>query len=701
MAASMRFAACRSLNYFSRKSINSFSIFGRSRQLFVQKGIKLNYQRSFQTCSYLLSQQEAAVDSDYHTIIKDTEKSQGEAEKLEFQAETRMLLDIVAKSLYSDKEVFIRELISNASDALEKLRHAQLSSAETGVSLDSPHEIHIATDKQARTFTIQDTGIGMTKEEMISCLGTIARSGSKAFLEEVKKNESTSCAVNKIIGQFGVGFYSTFMVADKVEVYSKPHVPGAKAHKWVSDGSGTYEIMEAEGVQPGTKIVAHLKSGCREFADESTIKDIIQKYSNFVSSPIYVNGKRANNVQAVWLMDPKEATPEIHNEFFRYIANSYDLPRYTLHYKTDSPINLRCLLYVPEGKPGLFEMSRELEVGVALYSQRVLIRSKADILPKWLRFVRGVVDSEDIPLNLSRELLQDSALIRKISTMITNKMLRFLLEQMKKDQKTYEKFHEDYGIFLKEGILSIGDQVQKEDIAKLLLFESSLQPEGKKISLSEYVSRMKEGQKDIYFLAAPSRHLAEVSPYFEAVKQKDVEVLFCFEPYDELVLFQLRQFDFKNITSVEKEMRREKEDASVDDLGEDALPKDAAENLMKWLSTTLGPKVHKIIITKRLSNHPCLISVEEMSAARHYIRTTLHAMSEEQRYKILEPTLELNLSHPIIKKMNSIRNDNSKLAELLAHQVFDAAMVSAGLVDDPRKVTTNLNDLLVLLLEKH
>ncbi|GFS35703.1 heat shock protein 75 kDa, mitochondrial [Trichonephila inaurata madagascariensis] len=701
MAASIRFAVCRSLNNFSRKSIRTYSRFTKSSVRLIQKGPRPHCQRNIQTCSYLLSQQEPVVDPDYHSIIKDTEKSQGDAEKLEFQAETRMLLDIVAKSLYSDKEVFVRELISNASDALEKLRHAQLSNAVSGVSLDTPHEIHIATDKQARTFTIQDTGIGMTKEEMINCLGTIARSGSKAFLEEVKKNETTSCAVNKIIGQFGVGFYSTFMVADKVEVYSKSHVPESKAYKWVSDGSGSFEIMEADGVQPGTKIVVHLKSDCREFSDEGTVKDIINKYSNFVGNPIYVNGKKANNVQAVWLMEPKETTPQMHNEFFRYIANSYDLPRFTLHYKTDSPINLRCLLYIPEGKPGLFEMSREVEVGVALYSQRVLIRSKADILPKWLRFVRGVVDSEDIPLNLSRELLQDSALIRKISTMITNKMLRFLHDQMKKDVEQYEKFHDDYGIFLKEGILSTSDQVLREDIAKLLLFESSIEPEGKKVSLAEYVSRMKEGQRDVYFLAAPSRHLAEVSPYYEAVRQKDVEVIFCYEPYDELVLFQLRQFDFKNIISVEKEMRREKENASVDDLGENAVPKEAAESLIKWLSTTLGPKVHKIIVTKRLSTHPCLISVEEMSAARHYVRTTLQTMTEEQRYKILEPTLELNLSHPIIKKLSLLQNENPKLAELLAHQVFDTAMVSAGLVDDPRKVTTNLNELLCLLLEKH
>ncbi|XP_035222491.1 heat shock protein 75 kDa, mitochondrial-like, partial [Stegodyphus dumicola] len=299
MAASMRFSVCRSLHYFSRNTLHTYFKLTRRNLIPLQKGIHQETGRYIQTCSYLF-QQEPAQDPDYHTIIKDTEKYQGTPEKLEFQAETRMLLDIVAKSLYSDKEVFIRELISNASDALEKLRHAQLISGESGIDPDRPHEIHIATDKQARTFTIQDTGIGMTKEEMISNLGTIARSGSKAFLEELKKSETTSCAVNKIIGQFGVGFYSSFMVAEKVEVYSLSHKPGSKAYRWVSDGSGSYEIMEADGVQPGTKIVVYLKSDCREFADEGTIKDVIQKYSNFVNNPIFVNGKRANNLQAIW-----------------------------------------------------------------------------------------------------------------------------------------------------------------------------------------------------------------------------------------------------------------------------------------------------------------------------------------------------------------------------------------------------------------
>lgn len=324
-----------------------------------------------------------------------------------------MLLDIVARSLYSDKEVFIRELISNASDALEKFRYLSLTPEETKKIIDPDRslEIHISTDKHNRTLTIQDTGIGMTKDELNSNLGVIAKSGSKAFIEEFKSKQSSE----NIIGQFGVGFYSAFMVADKVEVFTRsPN--DSEGYKWSSDGTGTYEIQPAEGVTPGTKIVLYLKADCREFSDEDTIKEIIKKYSNFVGSPLFLNGKKANIVQPLWLADPKTITSDQHKEFYRFISGSYDFPRYTLHYKTDVPLSIRALLYFPEGKPGLFEMSRETESGVALYCKKVLIKNKTDnILPKWLRFVKGVVDSEDIPLNLSRELLQNSSLIRYIT----------------------------------------------------------------------------------------------------------------------------------------------------------------------------------------------------------------------------------------------------------------------------------------------
>uniref|UniRef100_A0A224Z626 Heat shock protein 75 kDa, mitochondrial n=1 Tax=Rhipicephalus zambeziensis TaxID=60191 RepID=A0A224Z626_9ACAR len=629
-------------------------------------------------------------ESKEHSIIKNDERGSGPSEVREFQAETRMLLDIVARSLYSEKEVFIRELISNASDALEKLRYVRLTEPDSlsTRSAASPLEIHIATDKLANTFTIQDTGIGMTREEMVNNLGTIARSGSKEFLKKLAANDTNA---GSIIGQFGVGFYSAFMVAERVEVFSQSCSSDAKAVRWSSDGSGQYEISEAEGVQEGTKIVLHLKPEFADFADGEFVGKVIEKYSNFVGSPIYLNGQQVNTLQALWLLEPREVTQAQHDEFYRYISGAFDVPRFTVHFCTDVPLSIRCLLYIPEGKPGLFDMSREND-GVALYSRKVLIKPKAEILPKWLRFVKGIVESEDIPLNLSREILQDSALIRKIRSVIVSRLIKHLARCAEKEPEKYSSFYRDYGVFLKEGILATHEQAEKEEIAQLLQFESSHQPAGERVTLADYCGRMKEGQRDIYYLAAPSRQLAETSPYFEAVRARDVEVLFCLEPYDELLLAQLRQFSRKNITSVEKEMRRD---------AEESHPEPAeVQGLAEWLKAELGPMVHKVKVTRRLQKHPCLVSVEEMAAARHFVKTSLQSFSEEERYRLLEPTLEINPEHPIIAKLAALRTSEPELARKLAKQVFGNAMLTAGLVDDPRKVTSELNDLLTALLEK-
>lgn len=639
-------------------------------------------------------------DDDYHSIVKNTEKPIGDSTKHEFQAETRMLLDIVARSLYSDKEVFIRELISNASDALEKFRHLSVSEDEGGKIKDRDRslEIHISTDKNARTFTIQDTGIGMSKDELIENLGIIAKSGSKAFLEEIKQKQEAGD--NNIIGQFGVGFYSAFMVADKVEVFTRSS-SDEEGWRWSSDGMGNYEIQPADGVQFGTKITLHLKPDCREFADDDTIKNIITKYSNFVGSPIYLNGKKANIVQPLWLKDPKSVTPQEHMEFYKFISGSYDVPRYTLHYKTDVPLSIAALLYIPEGKPGLFEMSRETESGVALYTKKVLIKNRTDnILPKWLRFVKGVVDSEDIPLNLSRELLQNSNLIRKLRDVLTARVTKFLLDHLKKDQVEYEKFYQDYGIFIKEGIITNYNQMEKEDAAKLLLFESSHLEPGKKITLPDYVSRAKE-HRTIFYLAAPSRTLAESSPYYESLKKKQQEVLFCYEPYDELVLMQLQQFQGNRLISVEKDMRDDKAASDLTNLGDDSLKRSEINELSSWIKDKLSGKVASVNATTRLENHPCVVTVEEMAAARHFIRTQSHGLPEDRRYAILQPTFEINPRHPIIKKLYKLKGSDPELAELLAKQLFANSMVGAGLVEDPRVLLTSMNDLLVKALDKH
>lgn len=563
-------------------------------------------------------------------------------DKHEFQAETRQLLDIVARSLYSDHEVFVRELISNASDALEKFRYTSLTSEDAQLT-DRPLEIRITTNKPLMQLTIQDTGIGMTREELISNLGTIARSGSKKFLEELKHSGKAAEATSNIIGQFGVGFYSAFIVAQRVEVFTRASSPNAPGLRWSTDGSGMYEIEEVENVEHGTKIVLHLKTECREYADEDRIRAVIKKYSNFVGSPILLNDKQANDIKPLWLMEPQSITKEQHQDFYRFISNSFDSPRFTLHYNADVPLSIHALLYFPEGKPGLFEMSRDGTTGVALYTRKVLIQSKTEnLMPKWLRFVKGVVDSEDIPLNLSRELLQNNNLIRKLSSVISNRVIRFLQERAKKQPEEYEAFYRDYGLFLKEGIVTSTDCAEKEEIAKLLRFESSQSKSGR-ISLDDYYTSVNSEQKDIYYLAAPNRTLAEASPYYESLKKRNELVLFCYEPYDELVLMQLGQFKNKKLVSVEKEMRNDSHDpAKIQDFGEGSMLPSELESLIPWLQEQLKGQVAKVKATSRLDTHPCVITVEEMAAARHFIRTQSHQLPEENRFALLQPELEIN-----------------------------------------------------------
>ncbi|XP_076298767.1 TNF receptor associated protein 1 [Lasioglossum baleicum] len=646
------------------------------------------------------SSQTATKTTENHNIIKDTEKPTGEAVKHDFQSETQMLLQIVAKSLYSDKEVFVRELVSNASDALEKLRYIRLSDSDaTETAGDRNLEIHIATDKQNRTLTIQDTGIGMTREELISHLGTIARSGSKAFLEKLKESQSSG-DTSQIIGQFGVGFYSVFMVADKVEVFTKSYKKDAEGLCWSSDGSGTYEISTADGVQPGTKIVIHMKVDCREFSDEVTINRIINKYSNFVGSPIFVNGTRANTIQPLWMLDPKDITSLQHAEFYRFIGNCFDSPRFILHYTTDVPLSIRALLYFPEERPGLFDLARDTTSGVSLYCRKVLIKSKAEnILPKWLRFIKGVVDSEDIPLNLSRELLQNSALIGKLRSVITMRVLKFLNERSQKQVEDYNKFYKDYGLFLKEGIVTSHDQNEKEEISKLLRFESSAMPSGELVSIPDYCKRIPEEQKNIYYLSAPSRVLAEQSPYYESLKKRNVEVLFCYEPYDELVLMQLRQYKSYSLTSVEKEMRDESESSKSDNLN--LINQQEIDDLIAHMRKVLPKKAYDIKMTTRLESHPCVVTVKDMAAARHFVRTQTHQMDEEMRYSVLQPRFEINPNHALIKKLSQLVKSDPKLADLLIQQLFMGSMVGAGLIEDPRILLTPMNELLTLALEKH
>jgi len=633
-------------------------------------------------------------------------------EKYEFQTETAELLNIVAKSLYSENEVFIRELVSNASDALEKLRYAGLTEESSGlVGEGHKFEVKVTTNKQDNTITIQDNGIGMTKEELIKNLGTIARSGSKEFLKEVAQKGDPN---SSIIGQFGVGFYSSFMVANRVEVHTKSYLPDSIGYCWTSEGGVSYDISESSEAEQGTKILIHLKSDCRKFSEDDTVKDILSKHSSFVGFPVTLNSTVLNAVPPLWTLEAKDIDEDQHLNFFRHLSgNDQEHYMYKLFYKTDAPLNIRSVFYVSEQRPSLLEMAKDQtgNSGVSLYSRKVLIQHKAaHVVPKWMRFLRGVIDSEDIPLNISRELLQNNQLIAKLRETVTSRVVRFFLQQAKRDPEKYMKFHDSYKMFITEGVLSDETSSQREEVAQLLRYESSHTENGVSTGLKDYISRMQEGQRHIYYLCAPNRELAESSPYFEALKAKNVEILFCFDAYDEVLMMQLQKFDDKQLFSVENEVvadmfkptdssgeaPKEESEASSDVTMK--LSNTQADELVSWAKTSLGMKVDQVKVTDKLDKHPAMVTVWEMGSIRHFLRsqylTDSKQMSEEEKIALFKPTLQLSSNHPIVMKLHKLKDEEDELASLVLRQLYDNAMISAGLTEDARPMVTRINELL-------
>lgn len=609
------------------------------------------------------------------------------AEKHAFQAEIGQLLEIVTHSLYTDKEIFVRELISNAADASEKLKFLQTSGAEIQQP-ELPLNVQVSTDDQAKTITIADHGIGMTHEELIENLGTIAHSGSRAFLERVKANQGDA----NLIGQFGVGFYSAFMVADKVTVYTRSSQPSAEGCIWTSDGAGGYEIETAPDLERGTRIVLHLKESESEFAQESRVEQIIKHYSNFVQFPIELNGKAVNTVQALWTKNKSELTDEDYTEFYKYIAHDTSAPLYRLHFSADAPLSIRALLFVPEKNYELFTLTRG-EPEVHLYCRKILIQARAKALfPEWLRFLRGVVDSEDLPLNISRESMQDSALMRKLNEVLTKRVLKWLDEEAKADPEKYAKFFAQHGHCLKEGVAT--DWTHRDSLAKLLRFESSHTESGKATSLPEYVSRMPEAQKEIYYVLAGSREAAEASPYYEVFRAKGWEVLFLTEARDEFVMDHLANFDGKRIVAAEKA------EVQLDEEKAHALSDDESRLLANFIKETLGDRVNEVRVSKRLTGSPAVV-VDKDSHMTTSMRRVLKMMQQrEGAAPGLEskPDLEINPDHPALIGLEKKRHDDAALAAEVAEQVFDNALMAAGLLEDPRAMLARINSLLERVL---
>ena len=607
-------------------------------------------------------------------------------ESYQYQAEIKKVLDVVIHSIYTNKDIFIRELISNAADALEKFRHVSLTEKDI-IEKDLPLNIKIELNKKAKTFTISDTGIGMTKDELIENLGTVAHSGSKEFLEKLAENKENAA---KLIGQFGLGFYSAFMVSQKVRVISRSYKKNSKGYIWTSDGMNNYTISQEEGIKRGTRVVVDLKKEYDKYAEEDNVKNIIKEYSNFVSSPIFIDEKRINTVQAIWVKNPNEVKDKEYDEFYKFLTNSPSEPFYHLHTSSDAPIQMKTILFFPKENMEIFGFNR-MEPGINLYCNKILIESKVkEILPDYLRFVKGVVDSEDLPLNISRETLQDNLIISKIKKFLTKRVISFLNDNAQKDEKKHLDFWKTFSPFIKEGINS--DFENREKLAKLLRFETSKTKENELTSFDEYLKRTKKDQKEIYFLSGKNRQEIENSPYLETFIASDIEVIYLYEAIDDFTMSALSNYDKKELSSADKsdikvpkkESEKRESKKSIENF----------EKLTKWMEKLFEKDLEKVVLSDRLVNSPAIIVNPDDKMTTNMQKILKDAKGDF--FPAGKKILEINPEHTLIKKISKLVDSkkDKKLITQIAEQIYDNALFNAGMDLDKSKMVKRMNDIL-------
>ena len=620
-----------------------------------------------------------------------TKKQNGQ---FEFKAEVKELLNILVHSLYTNREIFLRELISNASDALDKLRFESNKGTEV-VQNDLPLEISIEGDEKKNLLTIIDTGIGMTKEEIIPNIGTIAKSGSAEFVKQLSKNKDDA---NNIIGKFGVGFYSVFMVADKVEIISKSYKKDSKTIKWVSDGLGSYEVSEIdEKVDRGTKIVIHLKDDAKEFTEKFRLDNVIKKYSNFISFPIKLENEQINTVSAIWREPKSSVKKEQYSEFYKFLTYDNDDPFEVIHKSIDAPIQFKSLLFIPKKNMDMFGYNRE-EYGLDLYISRVLIQHKnKDLLPEYLSFVKGVVDSEDLPLNISRETLQENLVFTKISTTVTGQILSELTKLAKDDKEKYIEFWNEHGKIFKMGY---SDYANQEKYLELLRFNSSANSNDKEYtSLAEYVERMKKEQKEIYYLMGSSREALEMDPHLEIYRRKGIEVLYLYEPADEFVISSIMKYkdnEFKSVDQAELEKLDKLEDVEKKKDKSKKLTKDdelQLSSLLSKMKEILGDKVKEVKISERLDESPaCLVNPDNtMSASMQKIMQIMNKDSS-----VPEKIMEVNSDHKLVRNLLKVfKSDaNDEYIKNVTEQLYESSLLLEGYLTDPHKLVNRINAMM-------
>ena len=622
--------------------------------------------------------------------------AEGDGETLTFQAEVSRLLDIVANALYSEKEIFIRELVSNAADACDRLRYAPITQPEL-VEGDADYAIMLSTNKDARTLTFSDNGIGMSRAEIIENLGTIARSGSSAFVEQLSGDAKNDVS---LIGQFGVGFYSSFMVADKVEVVSL-RAGEEQAWQWTSDGKGAFTVAEAGRDGRGTTITVHLKEDEMDFADAFRVRSVVKTYSDHIAFPITVadsgdenDPETVNTASARWTRPRNDITEEQYTEFFHHVSHMVGDPWSTLHFRAEGVIEYTGLLYIPSSRPfDLFNQDRTSKV--RLYVKRVFITEDCEeLVPRWLRFLRGVIDSEDLPLNISREMLQNNAVLSKIRSGLTSRVIRELENKAEKEPEAYAEFWENFGAVLKEGLYEPSGE--KDTLLGLARFRSTHGDD--LVSLSDYVARMKEGQSAIYYITGGDAEALVRSPQLEGFRSRGIEVLMLSDPVDEFWVPMAGPFEEKPFKSATQggadfdDIKSENAETDADESDADATPQEDIDRLIAAMKLALGEDVKDVRVSVRLTESSVCLVADDGDMDMNLERLLkAHQQIETRAPRILE----INSSHDLIKGLAAKAKVDSGSIDDAARLLLDQARIIEGEpLPDPTAFAQRMSDIM-------
>ena len=642
-------------------------------------------------------------------MTSQTETETPEREEFSFQAEINSLLKLLAHSLYQNKEIAIRELVSNASDALDKIRHLQLT--DESVKSDDPLEIHLEPDAEAKILTIRDNGVGLSHDDLIQNLGTIAHSGSLEFLKQLSQESGTSNDLS-LIGQFGVGFYSAFMLAEKVEILTRSY-QGEECWRWMSDGSGSFSIEPTENLERGTQVRLHLKEGLEEFTEPLRLKTIIRKYSTFVPHPVMLDGEQLNEQRPIWVEPKSQLSEEQYQKFYEYLSHQIDeKPLWHLHISIDSPRQFHALIYCPATNYEALGFGR-VEHGLHLCAKRILVQDDCDkLLPEYLRFLYGLVDSDDLPLNVSRETLQDDAVFTKIKRVLLKQIFK-QLDSLAEDHDAYSQFYNQFGSILREGI---NDFEHRNSVAELLRFRSSVTGELKLTSLSDYLERASENQTQIYYACGTDLESIKKNPNLEIFHKKKLEVLYLDDPIDEFVLSNLHLFEEKQLVPIDsvdvqfpetstsdadddaESSSDSQEDASTEEGSDTELP-GGFSVVLTLIKDALGDRVEDVKESKRLTESPCCL-VQSSGGMSTQLQKILQMTNKEAEFG--KRILEINPRHPLVQRLCKL-SANSQNVEFIRHcgaQLYANALLMEGLPPDLDSMIDRTESFMKELAEK-